>query len=318
MTTTGKTGEILSGRYELVAVLGAGGMGEVWRARHLALDKPVAVKILRLEAASARERLLREARLLASLKHEALVEVFDVGETSAHFPYFVMELLDGTTVAARLDEKGRFPPYEAVNLGVALSHGLAAAHAAGVIHRDVKPDNVILVERNGTFRPKLIDFGVALARRQLQARMTVSGGVVGTPEYMAPEMIRGAEPGPTADVWGLAITLYEMLVGTSPFASDDIVTIFKRVLDDPLPYPRDSAVLDPQLWAILSAALRKAPAERTPTVEAFSSALQAWLREAPRTRTAPSAAFDRRIDSSDDEDAPHSLDHIIRKKLGLD
>ncbi|MFO0611692.1 MAG: serine/threonine-protein kinase [Polyangiaceae bacterium] len=321
---------MLDDRYELVSLLGVGGMGEVWRARHVALDKAVAVKVLRFAAPSARARFLREARVLAALRHEGLVEVHDFGETPHRFPYFVMELLEGESLANRLDRERQVPAREAVRIAVAVAEGLSAAHAAGVIHRDVKPDNVLLV--GSSRRPKVVDFGIASAQRDGDERLTVSGAVLGTPQYMAPEIIRGEEGGAGADVWGLAVTLYEMVAGAPPFASNDMIALFRKIVEDPLPFPRN-AEMDGALFRVLAEALRKSPSERTPSMVVFGAQLSAWLQargEPPPSSARRSAA---RAESEPlepraaplvappppregDDDSPITLDAVIRRTFG--
>lgn len=320
-------GLVLSGRYELSSLIGSGGMGDVWEARHLKLGKVVAVKLLRGLAGgpTAHARLLREARVLATLRHEALVEVFDFGETNSGAPYFVMERVTGGSLADAIERRGALAPSEVVAMGIALADGLSLAHAAGVIHRDVKPDNVLLaVDGTGKLRPKLVDFGVAYVARESAARLTAADGLVGTPEYMAPEAIRGVESGERVDVWGLALTLYEAVTGVSPFRASDPIRSFRRVLDEELPRAVGS---DATLDAILAAALHKDHASRTRSVAELARALRAWLasRREP-VESPPHSTIARpneprpkvagpRAESHADEDAPVSLDALIRDKL---
>lgn len=320
----GRSGLVLSGRYELVSPLGCGSMGEVWEARHLTLRKPVAVKLLRYLGMTGRARFLQEARVLATLRHEAIVEVFDFGENEQGFPYFVMERVAGRSLADAIALHGPLPLQTVVSMGISLAEGLGHAHAAGVVHRDVKPDNVLLAEdASGRLRAKLVDFGVAFVPPDGDGRLTLAGGVVGTPEYMPPEAILGVEAGERADVWGLAITLYEAMTGVSPFRARDVVSAFRRVRDDALPFPRDVPGLDGPLWSILTDALRKEPDSRTPTVDALRAELVGWrgdnpdIGAAPSGGASPAASSERsaRRAGTLDDDSPPSLDALIRSKL---
>ncbi len=182
-------------------------MGDVWLARHVALDRPVAVKVLRSNVAQGAERSLLEARTLAKLRHPAVVEVFDCGLDEAGTAYIVMEFLIGKTLAASLAQSGPLGAVCAVQLLLPVLHGLAAVHAAGVIHRDLKPENIMLVPTNtGSplgVSPKLIDFGIARDGQQAPSRLTATGTFVGTPQYMAPEQLLGSAGDVRSDLWSI-------------------------------------------------------------------------------------------------------------------
>jgi len=332
---TARQGVELGGRWRLESALGFGGMGEVWRARHNVLGRQAAVKLLTSPSAANRARILREAQILASLRHDAIVEVFDIGEHEGT-PYFVMDWIDGETLAHTVERAGPLTGREAARAFVPLLDGLAVAHGAGIVHRDVKPDNVLIVSRSdGTLRLVLIDFGIAqLGGRD--SKLTATGALVGTPEYMAPEVLRGAEADERADVWGAAATLYEAISGTSPFRRDDFVATVRAVTEDaPRPLPGGAPAA---LRAIVERGLEKVPTKRFSSAYAMRDALEEWLsgsatpheRSTARTQpaqpdfqshqppigspTRPSAT--RPAEGSSPSVPPSSLEALIREKFG--
>jgi serine/threonine protein kinase len=218
------TANVLSdGRYRLERPLGHGGMATVYLARDAELDRPVAVKILAesLAADAAfRKRLLREARLAARLSHPNVVSVYDVGETEDGRPYVVMECVEGVTLADLLQERDRLPAEEAVVLAVQACCGLAHAHAAGLVHRDVKPQNLLLRE-DGTL--KVADFGIARAAET--TALTQVGTVLGTAAYLSPEQAAGEEVTSATDVYALGAVLFELLTGRPPYVGDSLADL---------------------------------------------------------------------------------------------
>ena len=227
------------GPYELTDLLGAGGMGEVYKARDTRLDRTVAVKILPRDFANdppARDRFEREARTASALNHPNILSVFDVGrDTDAEF--LVTELVDGTTLRQRLSE-GALPPREVVHLAAQIADGLAAAHAAGLIHRDLKPENV-MVTHDG--RVKILDFGLAKPLHDstlaLQTRTDISHGglLVGTVGYISPEQVRGAAGDARSDLFSLGVVLYEMAGGQRAFARPTGIETLNAVLKEDAP-----------------------------------------------------------------------------------
>ncbi len=213
-------GTVLDRRYRLDALIGEGGMGLVFAATHVLIGKPLAVKVLRkehIEAPDVARRFLLEARVASSLKHPNVVEISDFGEMEGGGAYYVMELLEGRTLAQHIDQQGAMAPADAIVVATQICAGLSAAHALGVVHRDLKPDNVFLANpRHGAEHPlvKLLDFGIARAGPR---RITVMGAVLGTPEYMSPEMAQGHDVDHRADLYALGVMLFEMLTGTVPF-----------------------------------------------------------------------------------------------------
>ncbi|MFI1829305.1 serine/threonine-protein kinase [Streptomyces sp. NPDC020412] len=255
---------VIDGRFELEARLGGGGMGMVWRARDLLLDRAVALKEVRPpdpalaefdpEAARLlRARVLREARALARVDHPNVVtihHVVDGGEGT--YPWLVMELVTGGSLAERL-ARGPLPAVAAARLGREVLAALSAAHAAGIQHRDVKPANVLL-RPDG--RPVLTDFGIAAIRESTV--LTATGSIIGTPDYMAPERITGEDGGPESDLWSLAMMLYVAVEGRHPLRRATTLATLAAVLNEQLPPPQQAG----PLTAVLQAALVKDPGAR--------------------------------------------------------
>lgn len=258
------------GPYLLEAPLGSGGMGEVWRAVDTRLGRPVAVKLLARAAeadAQARQRFQLEARATSGLNHPNLVTVFDAGEVDGR-PFLAMELVEGQTVAALLLD-GPLPADRCRELADQALAGLSAAHEAGVLHRDLKPEN-LMVRRDGIL--KILDFGLArLLRPEEGLHLTRTGAVIGTPEYIAPEILRGVEPGPASDLFSLGVALYRMASGRRPFpgaSSFEILTAMLERAPDPLPEVPEA------LGAVILRALEKDPARRFPDAKAMRGALE--------------------------------------------
>ena len=220
------------GPYEIVAPIGAGGMGEVYRARDTRLGREVAVKVLSPQFAADPEflaRFEREARHAAAVSHPRLVTVFDCG-VEGDTPFIVMELIAGRTLRQVLDEAGVLPPGQAVTVAAAVCEGLEAAHAAGLVHRDITPANIVL---NGG-EIKVLDFGIARADGTRAA--TATGTVLGTAAYLSPEQASGQTSGPQSDLYSLGCVLFEMLTGQPPFTADSTVGLaYRQVHDDPGP-----------------------------------------------------------------------------------
>jgi serine/threonine-protein kinase len=230
------------GAYEVKGVLGRGGMGIVLKAFDPALNRNVAIKVLSAPLANcgaARRRFLREARAAAAVVHLHVVSVFAVVETSG-LPFLVMEYVPGRSLQDRLDRLGPLSLQEVLRIGMQTAAGLAAAHAQGLVHRDVKPANILL--ENGVERVKLTDFG--LARAAADAGLTQSGLVAGTPNYMAPEQARGESTDYRADLFSLGSTLYAMCTGIPPFRAESAVAVLRRVSDDT---PRPIRAINPDI-----------------------------------------------------------------------
>ena len=239
----------IAGRYRLTERIGTGGMGVVWRAEDQRLRRVVAVKELLSRTGFDQEsidRAIREGRIAARLSHPNVIALYDVVEYDGH-PWLIMEYLPSRSLATVMAERGTLPAEEVARLGVQLADGLAAAHKAGVTHRDVKPGNVLVTEF-GTV--KVTDFGTSRATDE--ATVTASGMLVGTPAYLAPEVARGGKGEFPADVFALGATLYAALEGTPPFGVDgNTIALLHRVADGRFPPPRNAGPLTPVLMRLL-------------------------------------------------------------------
>ncbi len=276
-------GDLLAGRYRILGLLGEGGMGAVWRAHCLSLDVDVAIKVLHHDHpdVNAAARQLREARATASLGHPAIVRTLDFGETEEGEPFLVMDLLDGSSLATWLEQRGRMPAAQAVRVLLPIADALSAAHDQGIVHRDIKPDNIILVaDGPGTYRPTIFDFGIAKVAPLGSAHvLTEAGAILGSLQYMSPEQADGKVVGEQTDVWGLCVVLYELIAGRRPFdASTLTATILALHSCAPAP-TTDFAAGDEGLWRIIERGLKKSPADRWPTMSALGCALASWAVE---------------------------------------
>ncbi len=289
-------GTVLAGRYRVIELLGVGARGSVWIAEHLALRRKVVVKFhergfVGAAAETALHRFLRETRSLASVRHRNVIELHEVGRTNDGEPYLIRELLQGETLAQRLGRERTLALKDAVSIATAIADGLEAVHACGIVHRDVKPENVFLHVVDGHTIPKLLDFGLA-RNIESSGRITWSGAAIGTPGYMAPEQARGEEDlDHRVDVYALGVVLYEMLAGELPFGADSASDLVLAVTkDDPIPL----TVWRPDLAGPLGDAVMRALAprrsERHRDVRAMRAALRAATQAMGDTheqRTAP-------------------------------
>lgn len=277
-----RIGRVVGGKYRIESVLGQGGLGVVYRATHLTLGGAAAVKFLHPDVANdaqMRTRFEREARLLAKLQHPGIVVAQDFGEEDGTL-YLVMELVHGTPLADLVLLNGTPMPYRRIaDLGQKILAVLEVAHAEGVVHRDLKPDNVMVVDYGGTDHVKLLDFGIALAPTgEGVARLTATNAIQGTPLYMSPEQCRGRDVGPPADVYSVAVLLYELLTGEPPFVADGVAEILAQHMFVPPAPMTERGVGRPvpaELEQIVLDALAKKP-EARPTAYAMRKALAAW------------------------------------------
>jgi tRNA A-37 threonylcarbamoyl transferase component Bud32 len=279
------TPTLLGNRYRLGERIAAGGMGAVYRAVDETLGRQVAVKALRRELAddpTFLERFRREARAAAGLSHPGVAGIYDYGEVDGQ-PFIVMELVEGETLAERVAAEGRLPWREAFAIGEQVAAALAAAHAHGLVHRDVKPANILL-GRDG--RAKVTDFGIAQAAQT--ATLTRTGMVLGSANYVAPEQAKGGHVGPAADLYSLGCVLFEAVTGETPYLGGNAVAIATQHVSAPVPDPREHRPdLPPEAAALITRALQKQPGARFPSGTAMATALAAARREEDATRVLP-------------------------------
>lgn len=266
-------GKVLEGRYEIVSELGGGGMARVYRGQDRLLNRNVTIKILREQYASDKEflaRFQREAQAVASLSHPNVVSIYDVGqEDDLH--YLIMEYVEGRSLKDLISERAPLPPLEAIDISLQICDALEHAHENGVIHRDIKPHN-ILITRNG--RVKVTDFGIAQAVSEVT--MSQSGTMIGSVHYLAPEQARGGVIGATADIYSLGIVLYEMLTGDLPFHGETPVAVaLKHLQENPRPVRELNPNVPPALERVVMRTLEKDPARRYPSAAALRSDLLA-------------------------------------------
>lgn len=287
----------VSGRYLIVDVLGAGGMGAVYLALQEPIRREVALKVIKGEAArdaDVRNRFFREARAVAALTSDHCVRLFDYGEDEGGLLYMVLELVRGRTLKQVLREEGTLSPARTIEIGIQVADALAEAHGADIVHRDLKPENIMLLagpgQRAGREKVKVLDFGVAKVMRgdvdePVDSVHTRAGMVLGTPRYMAPEQAGSRGPGPASDQYSLGIVLWELLTGRPPFTGATAFDTLTAHARDPLP-TIDPALRVPEgLVRVLYQVLAKAPEDRYSNVEALGEALAALKGGADVHRT---------------------------------
>jgi tRNA A-37 threonylcarbamoyl transferase component Bud32 len=276
------------GNYKIARVLGEGGMGTVYLAEHPMIGKRVAVKMLRPDLGTDPglvSRFFQEAKAVNEIRHPNIVDISDFGHTDDGIVYFVMELLEGQSLRDRLTA-GPMPIDQTITVARQVIDALAAAHRVGIIHRDLKPDNIFLVgdaELPGGFRAKLFDFGVAklLGDKQQQVgHKTIDGAVVGTPFYMSPEQALCHDVGVSADVYAMGVVIYEMLTGTVPFQSEQLVLLLNAILKQPAPPPSRLRPSTPAwLDRLVLRCLEKDPEARPRSMEEVNAVLAAGSAE---------------------------------------
>jgi eukaryotic-like serine/threonine-protein kinase len=282
-------GTIVDDRYEVCAVLGEGGMGTVYKVRHVSLERMFALKVLRKELAKDADlaaRFTQEARSTARIKHPAIVQITDFGRLPDGAPYFVMELLLGQPLSVVLKSRGALPHDLACRLVLKIAEGLAAAHEEGIVHRDLKPENVFLVGRTASAMVpedvRIVDFGAAKVMGA--SRVTKTGIVFGTPHYMSPEQANGGVVDHRADIYALGVIMYQLFTGRVPFEADTYMGVLTQHMfvqpvrpSEVSPYAKDLGAIED----VILRALEKKPEARFASMEALAAAVRQAVRVGP-------------------------------------
>jgi serine/threonine-protein kinase len=281
--TVYEPGYVIAGKYELEALLGQGGMGAVWRARNVALDSLVALKVMRAagDLEALRGRLVQEARAAAKLAHPAIVKVFDVGQTESGDPFIVMELLHGSSLGTILAAEARISSLQIARIMLPIADALSLAHSKGIIHRDLKPDNVFVVNDGGAIQPKLVDFGIVKVQQgDSESHLTQAGAVLGSPDYMSPEQARGQDDIDfSTDVWSFSVVLYEAITGQTPFKGANYNALLRQIVEETPTSPDALAACDAALSAIVMRGLSKQREHRFRSMGEMGRVLATWLIE---------------------------------------
>jgi hypothetical protein len=263
-----QSGVVLAGKYRLESLLGRGGMGSVWRATHLGLHAPVAIKLIDAGIVTNPEalaRFVREARAAAGLRSPHVVQILDHGiDEASHTPFIAMELLEGESLGVRLQRTGRLTPAETARVVSQVARALTRAHEAGIVHRDLKPDNIFLVANEDEEIAKILDFGIAKSRQELGVdSATRTGAVMGTPYYMSPEQISGTrDVDHRTDVWALGVIACECLTGVRPFEAESVGGLTLKICVEPPPIPSRLGPVPPGFDAWFSRATARAFGDR--------------------------------------------------------
>jgi eukaryotic-like serine/threonine-protein kinase len=274
-------GTVLADRYEILEVIGGGGMGLVYKARHKLMNRIVAIKMLHKHMISSKDTLKRfqlEAQAASCLSLPNILTVYDFGLTGEGQPYMVMDYLEGTSLADMLEKEHHVDPDRAVNIFIQACAGLAHAHQKGVLHRDIKPSNIMLVNFGDQADfVKIVDFGIAKLLNQGVGELTKTGEVYGSPSYMSPEQCRGKETDARSDIYSMGCVMYRTLSGRPLFSGDDIIELlFKQVSEPPAPFDPELNI-PAELEASIFKALAKDPADRYQTMNEFKEALEKYV-----------------------------------------
>jgi serine/threonine-protein kinase len=319
------------GPYLIHSTLGSGGGGLVYRAEHRVLGRKVAIKVLHAENAGSQEglaRFVREARVVNMIRHPAIVDIYEFGELPDGRPFFVMELLEGADVNRMISSQGRFTPQEMLEIIIPVCSALDAAHSAGVVHRDLKANNVNVAVKEGRCVVKLLDFGIAklLDPDEKTAGLTQAGSRLGTATAMAPEQIRGEPVDQRTDIYALGVLIYHMLTGRYPFLAPTAQETDRMNLEAPVPRPSQSVPVPPALDAVVLRCMEKVPDRRFQSAKAVLEALRSAIEgtkpavEALRPRQAVAVFVDvitsGAVDASDEalfDDVADVLDLAERR-----
>ncbi len=297
-------GRVVADRFEVLSLIGSGGMGSVYRARQVGLDRPVALKLLKEEASwdpDTVTRFHREAKAMSLLQHGNTVRVFDFGQTADGTLFLAMEMLEGETLTKRLNREGCLDPLLAIRVVQQVLRSLHEAHSKGIVHRDLKPDNIMLAGVEGHAEPvvKVLDFGIAKVfegENQFDQLETQAGTVFGTPRYMSPEQAQGKSLDPRSDLYSVGVLLYQLLTGLPPFLDDDAVVVMaKHIRDKPEP-PIKVAPTRPisaSLNRAVLKALEKDPARRFQDATEFARGLEKCIKDVEAFKNAHTGVFGR-------------------------
>ncbi len=274
-----KPDDAIDDKYTLIRKIGEGGMGAVWVAHNNVLDVHCAIKLIEIGASSrdVSQRLLDEARAAARLGHASIVRVLDYGETFQGDPFLAMELLDGEDLAQLMSRETRLDPIAAVQLLLPIAHALGTAHSKGIVHRDVKPENIFLAKDEvTTTQPKLLDFGIVRVENAPR-RLTIDGAVLGTPDYMSPEQARGQVTTGQTDLWSFCVVLFELIAGQRPFEGDNYNSLMRSIIEDEPPRLLSLGLGDEELSNIINRGLQKDLVARWPAMRDLGEELALWL-----------------------------------------
>lgn len=306
-------GDVIAGKFRIEQELGRGGMAVVYLAHHLKLGTPLALKVMLPQFKNdpeVTERFPREARAMARLKSEHVVRVLDIDVMQDGRPYIAMEYIEGSDLAQVLSERQCLPYSEAADYICQAALALAEAHAAGVVHRDLKPGNLILTaNRDGNRVVKVLDFGISkILRADLAQPITRREISMGTPSYMSPEQLRASkEVGPLSDIWALGVILYQLVTGRLPFAADSMPALCVAILDQPIPLVRDTLPLVPVTFdAIIQRCLRRVPEERFESADALREALLPFVSADAQSSNATTGAPLFQVASHPDTPGAHA------------
>lgn len=297
-------GRTVAGRFEILARVGSGGMGTVYRARQMPLERNVALKLLKEEVSwdpDTVTRFHREAKAMSLLQHPNTVRVFDFGQTDDEVLFLAMELLEGETLSERLTREGELDPTSAIRIVQQILASLHEAHAKGIVHRDLKPDNIVLADVQGHAEAvvKVLDFGIAKVfegENDFDSLETQAGTVFGTPRYMSPEQAQGKPLDPRSDLYSVGVLLYQLLTGVPPFRDDDAVVVMAKHIRDipePLTQIAPTRPITRRLEKAVLKALDKSRDKRFQDADAFSAALDHCLPELAAARASQTGVFGR-------------------------
>jgi serine/threonine-protein kinase len=281
-------GQLIADRYRVLKKIGEGGMGEVYLAEHIYIEKRVALKLLRAEVLSNQEAVVRfrqEARSASSIGHDNIIQIDDFGTLPDGRIYMAMEFLSGSPLN-ELIARQPLPLPRALDILIQTTKGLAAAHAKGITHRDMKPENIFVINKDGRDLPKILDFGIAkVSGNDAQQNLTVAGSIFGTPFYMAPEQAMGAKMDHRVDIYAMGIILYEVFCGQVPFKAESFMGILtQHITSEPMPPSQMAAhngrMCPPELEAIILRAVRKDPNQRYQSMAELTNALIDFVRYA--------------------------------------